>query len=347
MGLFSSQFSNVVEWQEYRDDIIFWKWNNDEIKKGSRLIIRQGQDAIFMYNGKVEGIFEDEGSFDIESDIIPFLSTLKGFKFGFNSGIRAEVLFINTKEFTIKWGTKNAVNIPAPQLGLPGGMPIRAFGVFTCKVSDRQALIDKVAGVKQMFTVDDVKERVLAVLDQILMKWIAKEGRDMFNLQANAIDIARGMQQDLDMEVYKIGITITGLQISSFSYPEEVQAMQKKVAAQSMIGDMNRYQQTAMTDAMSNGRNAGGNMATTMAGMQMGMMMSQQMVNNMANTMNGNGVGGSTAVGSTAGSGAVNVSGTDGAAAGTAAGDGPKFCPNCGTPATGANFCGNCGYKLK
>ena len=97
MGLFSNQLSNVVEWQETRDDVMFWKWNNDEIKKGSRLIIRPGQDAIFMYNGKVEGIFEDEGSFDIESQIIPFLSSLKGFKFGFNSGIRAEVLFINTK----------------------------------------------------------------------------------------------------------------------------------------------------------------------------------------------------------------------------------------------------------
>ena len=91
MGLFGGQFANVVEWQEYRDDVLFWKWNNDEIKKGSKLIIRQGQDAIFMYNGKVEGIFTDEGSFDIESQIIPFLSTLKGFKFGFNSGIRAEV----------------------------------------------------------------------------------------------------------------------------------------------------------------------------------------------------------------------------------------------------------------
>ena len=90
MGLFGGQFANVVEWEEYRDDVIFWKWQNREIKKGSRLIIHQGQDAIFLYNGKVEGIFTDEGSFDIESDIIPFLSTLKGFKFGFNSGLRAE-----------------------------------------------------------------------------------------------------------------------------------------------------------------------------------------------------------------------------------------------------------------
>ena len=89
MGLFSKQFANVVEWQEFRDDMIFYKWSNNEIKKGSRLIIRPGQDAIFMYNGRIEGIFKDEGDYDIESQIIPFLSTLKGFKFGVNSGMRA------------------------------------------------------------------------------------------------------------------------------------------------------------------------------------------------------------------------------------------------------------------
>ena len=74
MGLFGGQFANVVEWQEFRDDILFWKWSNKEIKKGSRLIIKPGQDAIFLYNGKVEGVFRDDGSYDIESQIIPFLS---------------------------------------------------------------------------------------------------------------------------------------------------------------------------------------------------------------------------------------------------------------------------------
>ena len=243
MALFGNQFANVVEWEEYRDDVLFWKWSNREIKKGSRLIIRPGQDAIFLYNGKVEGIFTDEGSFDIESEIVPFLSTLKGFRFGFNSGIRAEVLFINTKEVTVKWGTKNPVNMPAP--GLPGGMPIRAFGTFCCKVSDHAVLIEKIAGVKQQFTIDDVKERVVAMLDQLLMKWISKEGRDMFNLQANSFDIAKGIQEDMDMEMMKIGIGITAFNISSFSYPEEIQKMATKAASQSMVGDMGRYQQAA------------------------------------------------------------------------------------------------------
>ena len=51
MGLFGSQFLDVIEWNETRDDVIFWKWKNNEIKKNSRLIIRPGQDAIFMHNG--------------------------------------------------------------------------------------------------------------------------------------------------------------------------------------------------------------------------------------------------------------------------------------------------------
>lgn len=336
MGLFSSQFSNVVEWQESRDDIMFWKWNNDEIKKGSRLIIRQGQDAIFMYNGKVEGIFKDEGSFDIESQIVPFLSTLKGFKFGFNSGIRAEVLFINTKEFTVKWGTKNAISIPAP--GLPGGMPIRAFGTFNCKISDYLTLIEKVAGVKKQYSVEDIKERVIGRLDQLLMKWIAKEGKDMFNLQANAYDISNGIKEDLDMDICKIGISITDFAVSSFSYPEEVQAMQKKAASQSMVGDMNKYAQMAMLDGMSKGGNSTvGNMANSVAGMQMGMMMGQQMVNTMGNAMGG--MMQPNTQQNAQPNMQQNVQQPEGGAA-------PKFCPECGTPTNGAKFCSNCGKKL-
>ena len=309
--------ANVVEWEEYRDDCIFWKWTNREIKKGSRLIIRAGQDAIFMYNGRIEGIFKDEGSFDIESDIIPFLSTLKGFKFGFNSGIRAEVLFVNTKEFTVKWGTKNPIAIPTQSL--PGGMPIRAFGTFNFKVDDYLCLIDKVAGIKQMYTVEDIQERVTAILDQLLMKWISKEGRDMFNLQANAYDIASGIKEDIDMQISKIGISITDFNIASFSYPEEVQKMQNRAASQSMVGDMNKYTQMAMADSL--GKPGGSNIAGDMMGMQMGMQLGQQMMNNMNNVNTGTG----------------NVQ-----AAGTA----PKFCPECGSPVNGAKFCPNCGTKL-
>lgn len=322
MGLFSNQFSSVVEWKEFREDMIFWKWPNAELKKGSRLIIRPGQDAIFLNTGRIEGIFMDDGDYDIESQIIPFLSTLKGFKFGFNTNLRAEVLFVNTKEFTVKWGTANAINIPVA--GMPGGMPVRAHGTLSFKVNDYIKLIDKIAGVKDSYVVEDVRIRVTSVLDQLLMKWITKEGKDMFNLQANAYDIAQGIRTDLDMEIFDMGLTVTGFHVMSFNYPEEVQRMITKNASQSMVGDMNRYQQMGVIDAMASGKGSAGSTASDMAGMMMGMNMASQMVNamNAQNSQNA----------------ANSVQGNSGAK--------PNFCPNCGQKTNGANFCPNCGQKL-
>ncbi len=323
MGFLKNQFSSVIEWNESGAGVLFYKFSNQEIKKGSRLIIRPGQDAIFLYNGKVEGIFQEDGDYDIESDIIPFLTTLKSFKFGFSTPLRAEVLFINTKELLVKWGTKNAINLPAP--GLPGGMPIRAFGTFNCRVEAHDVLIEKLAGIRQTYTVEDVKERIIASLDQLLMSWISKEGRDMFNLQADARNIAKGIEGELDADMETLGIGISGFTIESFSYPEEIRKMQEKAAAQSMVGDLNKYTQVAAADAMGKG-GSGAGMASDMVGLQMGMAIGQQMVNQ----MNRNG-------------GAAAAGQAQPAAQG---GAGPKFCPNCGTPTTGSKFCGNCGTQL-
>lgn len=320
MVFFKNQFANVVEWEEFRDDMIFWKWNNQEIKKGSKLIIRPGQDAIFINNGKIEGIFEDEGEYRIDSEIIPFLSTLKGFKFGFNSGMRVEVLFVNTKEFTVKWGTKNAINIPTPRL--PGGMPVRANGTFNFKVNDYIALIDKIAGVKNSYLVEDIKLRITAILDQLLMKWISKEGKDLFNLQANAFDIAKGLREDLDMEIMDSGMTITNFHIMSFNYPEEIQNMIAKTASHEMVSDISKYQQISMTDGIASGKVKGGGAASDMAGMMMGMNMANEMMKNMKENQD-----------------TPTQSPTSG-------GQKPNFCPNCGTKTEGGNFCSNCGHKL-
>lgn len=334
MSFFRNQLADVVEWQEFRDDMIFWKWPNREIKKGSRLVIQPGQDAIFFRNGKIEGIFEEDGEYNIESEIIPFLSTLKGFKFGFNSGLRVEVLFVNTKQFTVKWGTKNAINIPSPSPALPGGIPVRANGTCHFKINDYVRLIENVAGVKNRYLVEDLKIRITTVLDQLLMKWIAREGKDMFNLQANSFEISQGIQEDLDMEIYDLGLSITGFNINSFNYPKEIQDMITKAASQGMVSDVAKYQQLEMTDGIASGKVKSGGTASDMAGMMMGMNVASEMMKNMKQmgqpeqnqqqqqnspTANNQSAGNTSK---------------------------PNFCPNCGQKTAGANFCSNCGQKL-
>ena len=121
MGFFSSfikpQLPDVVEWDQIDPKLIFWRWPHQEIKKGSTLIIRPGQDAVFLFNGQIEGVFTKDGKYDIDSQIIPFLSTLKGFKYGFDSGMRAEVLFVNTKQQSERWGTQTPIMLPCPEIG--------------------------------------------------------------------------------------------------------------------------------------------------------------------------------------------------------------------------------------
>lgn len=328
MGLFSRQLKNVVEWNEFRDDVLFYKWKNDEIKKDSKLIIRPGQDAIFLYNGRVEGIFTESGDYKIASEIIPFLSTLKGFSFGFNSGLRAEVLFVNTKEFTVKWGTKSAINLPHPSM--PGGLPIRAFGSFSFKASDYMSLIENIAGVKEQYTVDDIKARVVSVLDQLLMKWIVKEGKDMFNLQLNSFEIARGIKEDLDMDLCKIGLSVTDFRIENFNYPEQVQKIIEKNASYSMVGNLGQYGQVAAIESMENGKNSTmNNMVNAGIGMQFGHQMMKQINETMQMNQS---VNNAQQVNNS-----VSTEGNNGI---------PKFCPNCGTKTNGMKFCGECGYKL-
>jgi len=335
LPILQGQLLNVIEWNEARSDVIFWKWANKEIKKGSRLVIRPGQNAIFINNGKIEGVFEQEGNYEIETQIIPFLSTLKGFKFGFNSGLRAEVLFVNIKEFTENWGTKNPINLPSQSF--PGGLPIRAFGTFNFKVVDYITLIDKIAGVRETYAVEDVKERVLAVLSQLLMKWVSKEGKDMFNLQANSFEIGAGLLQDLDGELHKIGFAVTGFNVSSFSYPEEIQEKINKVASVGMVGDIDRYQRVAMADAIGAGGNsaAGGAMQSAI-GLAAGLGMANQMFA---------GAAGQAPQPRQQAAGAATV---PCAACGAAMSPTAKFCPECGAKreVKTERFCSGCGAKI-
>ncbi|MDR1541615.1 MAG: SPFH domain-containing protein [Clostridiales bacterium] len=330
MAILQGQLLNVIEWDEARQDVIFWKWANKEIKKGSRLIIRPGQDAIFLNNGIIEGVFEKEGSYEIETQIIPFLSTLKGFKFGFNSGMRAEVLFVNTKEFTENWGTAKPILLPSQKF--PGGLPIRAFGTFNFKVAEHLPLIEKIAGVRETFAVEDVKERVMALLNQYLMKWISKEGRDMFNLQANSFEIGAGLRQDMDGEMRKIGLTITGFNVSNFNYPDEVQARVNAAAGAGMVGDVDQYTRVALADSMAQGGNS-----PAVATMQsaVGLAAGMQMM------------GGMFGAGAPAQPAAQNAT-IPCSACGAAISPAAKFCPECGAKnePKAEKFCQNCGAKM-
>ncbi len=313
MGLFN-QRRDTIEWNESRSDVLFYKWKNDEIKTGSTLIIRAGQNAIFYSGGRIAAVFENEGSFDIDTQIVPVLTDVAAWlQLKKDSGFRAEIYFINTKEMTMNWGTRQRIMIPTAEV--PSGIPVGMNGNLVVEFRDYQKFIDKVAGVKSTYTLADVQDRILGELDSIVSESILN-GQSAVGLnalvaiQANSRTIGKKMCEELDKEMFDIGLGIRDLNIISVNYPEEVQKMAEKVAGQSFIQDTAKYATVAAADGMAEG---GGGVAGLGAQVAIGAQIAQQM--------------------------------TGGAAAQPAQpAAGARFCPNCRKMVNG-NFCPDCGTQ--
>lgn len=275
------QGKDTIEWEEFRDDVLFYKWPAKEIKRGARLILRPGQKAIFYSDGIVDAVFENPGNFDIYTDIVPFFSTLKGwFSLRGDSGMRAEVYFVNAKELTLPWGTRQRIMIPTPEV--PTGIPVGCNGNLILEFRDYQTFINKVAGVRETYSLEDVADRIMGELNPVVAEAILGGERQMglnalIGLQQNSRKLGKAIQVELDKELSEFGLGVADVNILSFNYPPEVQKMAEKVAAQSFVTDVGKYTAVSMADGMGTPGSAGSAAASGM-GMAMGMQMVGQMM---------------------------------------------------------------------
>ncbi len=311
------QGRDTIEWKEYNPNVLFYKWKNDEIKKGTRLVIRAGQKAVFYAGGRVEGVFEEEGTFDIETEIVPFLSTLKGFfALRGDSGLRAEVYFVNAKELLLRWGTRQRIMIPSPEV--PSGIPVGCNGNLIVVFRDYLKFITKVAGIKPSYTLDDIAERIMGELGGIVAEAILDGNASvgvgaLVSLQRNNRKIAKRLCEELDKELFDIGLGVEDVNIIGINYPPEVQAMAEKVAAQSFVRDTGKYAAVNMADGMS--KPGGSNVAAVGAQIAVGAEMARQMAGSL--------------------SGQKKASG------------GAYVCTGCGKPFDEpCNFCSECGKQV-
>ena len=125
----SQEFIDIVEWIDTTNDTIVHRFERyqNEIKNNAKLVVREGQKAVFINEGQLADVF-NPGTYTLNTNNLPILTTLKGWKYGFDSPFKAEVYFVNTRLFTDeKWGTKNPVMLSDERFGLT---EIRAFGTY-------------------------------------------------------------------------------------------------------------------------------------------------------------------------------------------------------------------------
>ena len=274
------QLIDIIEFLDDSRDTIVWRFprQGNEIKNQAKLVVREGQAAVFVSEGLLADVFEP-GTYTLETKNLPVLSTLQGWKYGFSSPFKAEVYFVSTRQFTdLTWGTQNPVILRDPELG---AVRLRAFGTYALQVVDPSALLRQLVGTDPQFRTDEIGDYFRRLVVGGLGPALAEAGVAAFDLAANQREIATRLGGQLTEDLAEYGVAVPRFVLENVSFPPEVEAALDKRTQMAVVGNLDQYTRFQSANAIETAAaNPGG--AGEGLGLGMGMAMGQRMAQSLA-----------------------------------------------------------------
>src|SRR6186713_2211923 len=208
MGIFDairSQFIEVIEWLDDSGNTLLYRFpvQGQEIKNGARLTVRESQAAVFVFQGQIADVF-GPGLYTIDGGNTPILSKLGAWMHGFNSPFKAEVYFVNTKQFTdLKWGTANPVMMRDTDFGM---VRLRAFGIYSMRVADPQLFLKEITGTNARFITEDVEGQLKRTLVGGFSDALGESKIAALDLASNYDELSKFSKQKLQEEFKTLGL---------------------------------------------------------------------------------------------------------------------------------------------
>ncbi|MEM9450632.1 MAG: SPFH domain-containing protein [Cyanobacteria bacterium P01_E01_bin.6] len=282
MGIFENlrnEFIDIIEWIDSTNDTIAYRFEryNNEIKMGAQLTVRPGQKAVFVNEGQVADAFAP-GRYELLTQNLPILSTLKGWKYGFKSPFKAEVYFFNTKIFAdLKWGTPNAITIRDPELG---PVRVRAHGTYSIRVNDPVQLLQQFVSTDGLFQVEEISNHIRNLIITGFSSWVGRAETSVFDFAANYTDFGNSIQSSLQPDMQNYGLELVKILVRDITLPPEVEQAIDRRNAMGLLGNMQQYAQYQAANAIEASAekpSAGG--GTSPLDFGVGLAMGQQIVN--------------------------------------------------------------------
>ena len=267
---------DIVEWLDPTSNTMVHRFDqrpNNEIKYGAKLIVREGQAAVFIDRGKIADVFAP-GMYTLETKNIPILSTLQGWKYGFESPFKAEVYFVATKRFTdLKWGTMNPVMLRDAEFG---PVRLRSFGTYVTRVKDPGLFIREIVGTDGTFTADEITDQLRNVIVSRFADIVGESKIPALDLASNYDELGKFLTTRIAPEFESKGLELVTLLVENISLPPAVEEALDKRTSMGVLGNLNAYTQYQAAEAMRAAAENPGAAGSGM-GLGMGMVFAQQM----------------------------------------------------------------------
>lgn len=348
MGIFH-QFIEVIEWKEQDSDRMVYQFpiHKNEIKMGAQLTVRESQVAIFLNEGQIADVFEP-GRYELQTSNMPILTKLKSWKYGFNSPFKADIYFVNTKQFLdIKWGTKNPIMMRDKEFGM---IRLRGFGLYSFRISDPVTFMKEVFGTNPDVSTDIISPQLSNMIVSSITDFIGEMQIPALDLAMKYDEISDGIKEKMQPKFKELGLTMTNFAVENLSLPPEVEAVIDKRTQMGVIGDMGKYTQYQAAEAIRDAaKNESGGFATMGAGLGAGQAMAGAMMNALNTSMNQTQQQPqqSDKISCPKCHAMINAGSKFCQECGAKFEQSGKYCGSCGSKAAdGAKFCGECGKQL-
>ena len=271
---------DIVEWLDDSNNTLAYRFERyqNEIKYGAKLVVREGQVAVFINEGKLADVFRP-GTHELTTQNLPILATLKGWKYGFNSPFKAEVYFCSTRKFTdLKWGTPGPAMMRDKDFGV---VRATAFGIYAIRVKDAGVFVKDLVGTDNRFTTDEIQENLRGKIGLRIKEVMPELGIPVIDLEAKVAELGTRLRDRLSPEFEGMGIELVEVQVQDIGLPEEVEKAIDKRGAMAAIGNLQAYTQYETASAIRDAANNPGGAAGAAVGIGAGVAMGAQMINAM------------------------------------------------------------------
>jgi len=265
----AGELIDIIEWTDASDEAMAWQFMrpDNEIKNGAQLIVRPAQVAVLVDQGKIADVFQP-GRHELTTANMPVLSRLRGWKYGFESPFKAEVVFLSTRQFVNrKWGTAHPVILRDEALG---PVRVRAYGTYAVRIMDARTFVQELSGTTSAFVIDQIDDQLRDLIVARVSSALADDGVSIYELAAKYGEVSARVQERVAPQFQQYGLSITQLVIENVSLPSEVEATLDQRTRMTMLnGELGSYTQMQSADAIRDAaRNPSGGAA---AGVGIGM----------------------------------------------------------------------------
>lgn len=209
-----------------------------DIKLGAQLIVRESQAAVFFRDGKGLDLF-GPGRHMLSSLNLPILTRVLSLPWAFTSPFRAEVYFVNLRVFTdLKWGTKEPVAFKDKELGL---VRLRAFGIFTARVTQPLLFINTLVGTQGAYSSEQVEAYLREVIVSRLNDFLGEHVETIFQLPRQYDEIGVAVKTRLQDDFHRYGLELNDFFINAITPPPDVQKMIDERSGMAAVGDLGDF----------------------------------------------------------------------------------------------------------